>query len=376
MFLNTGRGKLQPRNIGAKQVIGTLALALLSVVLSSFFKHELGAPNYGLGVVIGVTLTCYFFGLAWAVVGFGLAVAGDLLLSVEATDPSALPRLLTIILTLIVSCGLVVLLQNARRNIATRNLELNEAQEQLARALDYERNISSTLQRVFLPIVPKHFDRVSIATFYEAGSEEAEIGGDFYDVLRLNDNQLLISLGDVSGKGLEAARQAAGVRYGLRSCILRYGAPAEALGMLNRELLLDPQFDGFATLFVAVLDTSTNTITYCSGGHEPPIMYRPSTGECTEMRTAGMVVGAVPTSDFAEDAMVLNEGDVMLLYTDGLSEARSTDGMLGSDGLARILSDTVCRNTSECLQQIVSIARDYAGGRFRDDVAAILLRIS
>ncbi len=359
----------------AKRTVGTLALALLSVALSWFFKRELDTPNYGLGMVIGVTLTCYFFGVAAAAAGLGLAVIGDYLLSVEAADPSAGPRLLTIFLTISVTCGLVVLLQNARRIAAMRNRELREAQDQLAEALRYQANIASTMQRAFLPEVPEHFGSVSIAATYEAGSEEAQIGGDFYDVLRLTENHLLIALGDVSGKGIEAARQAAGAKYGLRSCILDSRAPAEALRRLNNMLLLDPQFGDFATLFVAILDIADCSLTYSCGGHEPPILYRQSTDKYIELRTTGTIVGAFPDSEFAEDDVALEEGDVVLLFTDGLSEARNEAGMLSSDGLARILSGAACENVSEYLDRIASAAREYSGGRFRDDAAAILLRV-
>jgi sigma-B regulation protein RsbU (phosphoserine phosphatase) len=140
-------------------------------------------------------------------------------------------------------------------------------------------------------------------------------------------------------------------------------------------LLLDPQFDGFVTLFVGIYDTAVGRMTYASGGHEPPILYRRSTGERIELRTTGMIVGAFPDSAYAEDAVALEKGDVLLLFTDGLSEARNEAGMLGSDGLARILSDVACEKVSEYLDRIAGAAREYSGGRFRDDAAAILLSV-
>lgn len=359
----------------AKRIAGTVVFAALSVALSYFFRYELGAPNYGLGIVIGITVTCYFFGIIAAAAGFALAIASVYLLSIEAVGPSSTPRLLAIILTVSVACSLVVMLQNARRSVSRRNGELRQAQERLAEALRYERNIAGTLQRAFLPVVPERFGAVSIAAFYEAGSEEAQIGGDFYDVLKLSDSELLIALGDVSGKGIDAARHAAAARYGLRSCIMESKAPAEALRRLNAILLLDPQFDGFATLFVGILDITAGRITYSSGGHEPPIVYRRLSGQHKELRTAGTLVGALPDAGFAEDQISLEQGDVVLLYTDGLSEARDAGEMLGTDGLARILSDTACEDAAECLGLITVAARDYGGGRFRDDAAALLLSI-
>lgn len=358
-----------------KRIVGTIALAFLSVALSLFFKHELGAPNYGLGMVIGVTLICYFYGLIAAILGLGLAVVGDYLLAIEAADISALPRLITIALTIVVTCGLVVFLQNARRDIAMRNSELNEVQKQLAQALAYERNIAGTLQQAFLPKIPERIGEVLIAAMYEAGSEEARIGGDFYDVLQLDKDKYMIAIGDVSGKGIDAARQAAAVRYGLRSCILESGKAVEAFQRLNGIVLMDPQFDGFATIFAGILDTTIGKFTYSNGGHEPPILYRSGTGEYKELRTTGMMIGAFQSVDFTEDEILLEKGDVVLLYTDGLSEARNNGGMLGIDGLVRLLSDIANKNVVGYLDRIASAARDYSGGYFRDDVAAILLSI-
>lgn len=359
----------------AKRIIGTLGLALMSVVLSLLFKYELGAPNYGLGVVIGVTLTCYLFGLAAAAIGFGLAVIGDYLLTVEVGDPSATTRLLTIFLTTVVTCGLVVLLQMARRSEAARNAELREVQRQLADALRYQRNIASTLQRAFLPKVPEQFGNVTIAASYEAGSAEAEIGGDFYDVLKLSDNELLIALGDVSGKGIEAARQASGAKYGLRSCILMSSGPAEALRWLNEMLCSDSEFAGFVTLFVGVLNAATSRLTYSNGGHERPILYRSGTGERLELNTDGIVVGAFPSQEYAEATVDLRQGDILLLYTDGLSEARNSSGMLGPEGLGDILTAAACQDARERLDRVINAARDYSRGQFKDDAAALLLSI-
>lgn len=359
----------------AKRTLGTVGLALLAVALSSLLKHEFGAPNYGLGIVIGITLICYLFGLVAATSGFVLALLGVYLWGIEVGDPSTLPRLLAIVMTNAVTCSLVVLLQRARRSVAAHNNELRETQQQLAQALSYERNISGTLQRAFLPRVPEHFGTVSIAAMYEAGSEEAQIGGDFYDVLRLNDNELLIAIGDVSGKGIEAARQAAGAKYGLRSCIIEHRTPAEALQRLNAILHLDPEFSGFVTLFVGVMNAADGQLIYSNGGHEPPILYRKITGECLELKADGIIVGAFAGSEYAEATIELRQGDALLLFTDGLSEARNNSRMLGSGGLADILVSATCKSTGDYLNHVTGAARDFGGGQFRDDAAAVLLSI-
>ncbi len=355
------------------KIIGTVVLSLFSIGLSSLIKHEMGAPNYGLAIVIGATLTCYLFGAVAEIVGFMITLMGVYYLGIEVGDSSTLPRLIVIVVTTIVTCSLVMLLQHARKQAETNNNELREVQHQLAKALRYQENIAGTLQRVFLPSIQEYFGNVRIAATYEAGSTEAEIGGDFYDILKLNETELLIVLGDVCGKGIDAARQAAGAKYGLRSCILECHSPAEALRRLNSIIHLDPEFAEFLTIFVGILNPLDGRFTFASGGHEPPILYRQNTNTCLELPINGMVIGALPNSDYCETTIQLNKGDLLFLYTDGFSEARNGSEILGFNGLANALATVAHEDVSACLNHVTNTARDYAGGQLKDDAAAILL---
>lgn len=356
-------------------IIGTIILVILTVALSSLLKTEFGAPNYGIGIVIGITLICHFFGFYSAILGFILAVYGVYIFSVEVGDPTAMPRLFTIGLTTAVTCSLVILLQNAHKNISIHNIELQKIRDQLAESLKYQQNIASTMQRAFLPEVSEHIGRISIAANYEAGSAEAEIGGDFYDFFRLSEKEFMVAIGDVSGKGIDAARQAIGAKYGLRSCIMEYMNPSEALKHLNNMLLLDSQFSGFTTVFAGILNVTDLSLQYSCGGHEPPILYRTNNDEYINLKTDGIIVGAFYGSEFGEDKMYLMKDDTVLLFTDGLSEARTATGMLGSDGIARIMFEESDNDSRRYLNRIINSARQYAGGRFRDDTAAVLLKI-
>lgn len=344
------------------------------------FRLVFGAPNYGIGVVIGVTLACYFYGVWSAAACLVLAVAGLYLEAVEpggleaAIELEAWPRIAPIALTSTVTSGLVVLLRQSQRRLARSNENLLRTQKELADALERERTIATTMQTAFLPSVPRKIGGVGLAAAYRPGLSEAELGGDFYDVMELPDGKLAVALGDVSGKGVTAARHAVIARYGLRSYVLRSLFPSAALAELNRLLMADPEFSGFVTIFLGLLDTNTRELVYCTGGHEPPLVYR--AGNVETLRTNGHVVGALPQVEYREDALALEAGDVLFIYSDGLSEAHHGGEFLGSEGLGRILSQSIDRSDlDECVTAVVDAAREFAGGRFHDDVAALVLRI-
>jgi serine phosphatase RsbU (regulator of sigma subunit) len=344
----------------------------MAVVLSIGFRSALGAPNYGLGVVIAVTLACYLYGLGYAVACFVLAIAGLLLVAVESPgsaflgSPAVEARLLIILITSAVTCALVTLLRRT--------------QSRLSDALGYERRIAQTMQRAFTPGVPGHVDGVLIATAYEPGSEEARIGGDFYDIFTLPDDRLSIAIGDVSGKGIDAARQAVTAKYGLRGYTSVCRTPAECLSLLNQALCADSEMAGFVTLFHAVYDPSERALTYCSGGQELPLMLRSGSSEATELRPNGLLLGTAADAHYGDDTVRLNAGDALLLFTDGLTEAGQGNSRLGSQRLGTILVAALASSdgasVDAALQAVVREVKAFAKDALHDDVTAVLLRVA
>lgn len=390
--------------------IFSIILAFAGCALAAGFKHLLGAPNYSLGIVTAVTLACYLYGLAPAVLCFLLATTATVLLLFSPAGSFAVVseewmKVITLFLTSAVTCTLVTLLRNSERllshqkhqieeqnevlqrqneEIHFRNEdlhiltdELHETKEQLIQALQHETRIAQTLQKAFLPNVPDRFGNLSIAATYVAGSNEAEIGGDFYDIFELSNGYLAIAIGDASGKGINAARQAVSASYGLRFSSAEIHSPAECLCKLNSFLTNEQSFSGFVTLFYGILDPRTSRFTYCSGGHEPPIVFRESTNETIVLEPNGRFIGIVSKATFHEDTIQLEKGDKIFLFTDGLTEARGECGFLGPDGLEKILTAEANTNhPRETLQRIIGSAQSYAGGRFNDDVAAVLISVS
>ena len=141
-------------------------------------------------------------------------------------------------------------------------------------------------------------------------------------------------IGDVSGKGLAAAAQLALVRNSLRTTLYQYRAPTEAVTILNTILTAHDLLLGFVTAFVGIYDAATGRVTFASCGHEPGLLRRAATGGVETLDATGPPLGIAENADYEEGTVTLAEGDTLLLYTDGLSEAGpSRLELLGTEGL-------------------------------------------
>ncbi len=186
--------------------------------------------------------------------------------------------------------------------------------------------------------MPERAGSFAFSDRYEAQSSEAKVGGDIYDLFPLGEQRWGVVIADVSGKGLAAARKTAMVKYALRSYAREHMAPAAVLTRLNDALFDEPDLTGFVTLVYGVL-SGDGAFTYASAGHETPLLRRAGGGGIEPLMPTGMVLGAVRDLEYAEQTVVLRPGDGLLLYTDGLSEARSPAGeFLDVEGLAGMLA--------------------------------------
>jgi PAS domain S-box-containing protein len=248
---------------------------------------------------------------------------------------------------------------------------------ELARLRQREHNIAERLQEALRPTLPEGVPGLDLAYHYRAALAEASVGGDFFDVFLLRENRVALVIGDLSGKGLEAAARIATVRNMLRYALYRGNAPAEALTELNDVLAENDLLEGFVTLFVALLDTGANTLMCVSCGHEPALLRRAATGAVEQVEATGPVLGAFPGATFGQTILPVSEGDALVLYTDGLSESgRARHEYLGAEGLAALAAEGAPgESASELARRIVTGADRYAAGTPHDDqclLAAIL----
>ncbi len=241
-------------------------------------------------------------------------------------------------------------------------------------ALSYEREstIADILQRTFMSESTLTTDKFEITQVYEPASNEALVGGDFYDAFEMADGRTALVIGDVSGKGLRAAVHTAMIKYTLRAYLNEGHSPGTALRLLNRTADQFSENAAFVTLFVGVLDSSTAELTYASAGHEPAIYIHNETR--LSLPATGIPLGIDTDADYEEGRIVLQPGSTLLLYTDGISEARSDGFVLGAEGIEQQLA--VCESlTSEDVAKCVHrMALEYAGGELKDDAAILAVR--
>ena len=216
---------------------------------------------------------------------------------------------------------------------------------------------------------------ISAEGIYSSATADAFVGGDFYSMIKLPGRRACIIMGDVSGKGIEAASISSAVKTALSAYAWEGRTPARMVAMLNEFLLGFSRVETFATLFVGIVDLTTSSLTYCSAGHPPAILVSAQSGEAELLDVQSGVVGAFHDMEYKNGTIRLHEGDILLLYTDGTTEARSPEGaFFGETGLRDMIMNEVPRGFDGLLNRFLSTLDRYTGRRLDDDVAMVALR--
>jgi phosphoserine phosphatase RsbU/P len=246
------------------------------------------------------------------------------------------------------------------------------------RAEEAERNtrrIADTLQRSLLPPHLPAIPGIELGAAYRAGSEGSVVGGDFYDVFELGAGRWGIAIGDVRGKGPEAASLTALVRYAIRTAAVHETRPDAVLAIVNEALLRDTTEEDFCTAIYASLDVASGApaLRLAVGGHPLPLLAVAGNGNGMQVTTAGRtgtVLGAVTDPELYDHEVRLGADDVLLLYTDGVTESRTRGGRLGVDGLESLLARCGGMRADAVANQIETAVVQLA----RDDVALLAVR--
>lgn len=240
--------------------------------------------------------------------------------------------------------------------------------------LSYEREsrIANVLQKTFMSTSKLETDGFDIAQVYEPASNEALVGGDFYDVVELPGNKIALVIGDVSGKGLSAAVHTAMAKYTLRAFLIEGHSPGKALSLLDAAVEAATADDVFITMFLGILDTQTSVLTYANAGHEPPVFS--CDGSYLTLQSTGPAVGLGIGLGYEEGSITLSKGSILLMYTDGISEARRDTILMGTERIGEELltcHELVSDDVAKCVHDA---AKSFAGGELRDDAAILAVR--
>ena len=235
--------------------------------------------------------------------------------------------------------------------------------------------IAGTLQRSLLPRTLPQVPGLDIATRYQPVGEHNEVGGDFYDLFPSGDGMWTAVMGDVSGKGAEAAGITALARHTLRAGAMRESDPAENLRLLNDAMLADATSSRFCTVTYAQLrpDADGLAVRLANGGHMPPLIAR-ADGGVEQIELPGSLVGVLPDARFSSLDLRLAPGDTMLLYTDGVTDLRTRDVDSGEVRLAETLEHAARHGVEALVDAIRDMAIGAQGGRPRDDIALMAIR--
>ncbi|MCF8039022.1 MAG: SpoIIE family protein phosphatase [Desulfohalobiaceae bacterium] len=208
-----------------------------------------------------------------------------------------------------------------------------------------------------------------------------ETGGDYYDFMDIPEdtNSLGIVIGDVSGHGIGAALLMASARGALRAYVsLQPGSLVKTLTMLNTHLIKDTREGQFLTLFYGLLEVGQNRLGWVSAGHEPALWFRKRTGTIVELPNTGMPLGIMPEAAFEEGGPIsLENGDLVLIATDGIRETRNPKGeIFGLGRLQQLLIEHSHLTTRELCRKIVAVLKDYRQGTVQeDDVTMVIIKV-
>lgn len=241
-----------------------------------------------------------------------------------------------------------------------------------AHSYEREQHIASILQESITKVASVAGEHYDIGHFYKPLLEEASVGGDFLDVIKLPEGKIGLAIGDVAGKGLRAAVHTAMLKYALRAFLSEGHSPAEATQRLENLVLDFVEDDKFITLFVAVLDTRTGMLSYTNAGHEPPILCKSNI--CGNLTPTGPALGLGCGQQFLEKTVCLEPKDILVIFTDGLTERGGGHPDFSVDRVAHILIDNNAESCDSLVDSIYQASRSSESGELRDDVAVLAIK--
>lgn len=237
-------------------------------------------------------------------------------------------------------------------------------------------HVARVLQQSLLPPELPDVPGVEVAARYRAAEEGSEIGGDFYDLFETARGDWAIALGDVSGKGTGAAVLTGLARHTLRAAAVREARPIDVLAALNHAVHAQDHGERFLTIVYAhmALTDYGAGLTVCSAGHPPPLVLR-ADGRVDTVEEVGGLIGLFEEADLVETKVELGPGDAVILYTDGVLEARREGQFYGEERLLELIRSCAGFPARRIAERIEDTVIEFQAGRPRDDIAIMIVRI-
>jgi serine phosphatase RsbU (regulator of sigma subunit)/anti-sigma regulatory factor (Ser/Thr protein kinase) len=237
-----------------------------------------------------------------------------------------------------------------------------------AKQYSREQHVADTLQRAFLNDELPNTETLQFSAVYQGAQVDSALGGDWYDVFA-NGDRIVMTIGDVTGKGLDAARLMVQLRQWVRMAAVVSTDPAQMLALLNRALILEGRNE-LATAFIAVMDRGGRTLEYSSAGHPPPIVKPFSARPFALPGSASIPLGVLADAEYVRHEADMDEAALLVLYTDGLTEV-DRDPVAGEEQVETLLENDAVLQAASPARYVL---RAVAGKHARDDMAILTVR--
>ncbi len=259
--------------------------------------------------------------------------------------------------------------------IAVRNARLHEEAVE-RRVVDEELAMATSIQEAILSSERPEYDGVDVSAL---SIPSRQVGGDYFDIIKMEDGKLGLAIGDVSGKGVPAALLMAMLHAALHAQMSGVVSPATVMKRMNEILCRSTSAEKFATFFFALYDREKRVLRFTNGGHNFPILLRYN-GEVHYLEEGGLVIGMLEESTYQEKSVSLDQGDMLVLYTDGVTEESASgndDELYGEERLVELLRKTGKDRAKDIVRDVRRSVESFTGGGgFSDDFTLIVLKVN
>jgi sigma-B regulation protein RsbU (phosphoserine phosphatase) len=264
--------------------------------------------------------------------------------------------------------------------ISNRLIELKTSEERDKYMIELERKkqelkIASDIQRSFLPETIPKIEGIELSA---SNLSALEVGGDFYDFIPISSNKWGLLVADVSGKGIPAALFMALSRTLVRASTVGNSSVADSIGKANKLIFADAKSGAFVTLFYGILDSKQMTFTYVNAGHNPPILLKEASNDIVLLKARGIALGAIEDIELKEVEIKLAEGDEVILFTDGVTEAvNEKNEQFGQERLIKVIKDNRTLSAKDLTTKIHSEVNIFVNDHPQfDDVTLMILKVT
>lgn len=337
---------------------------------------EIGSPLFAMYFVV-LLFSAIWFGIlgtlttAFAIAGIYMAIS----FFASGSNPYILLdiifRHILYLLLVAVSAGYMVETHKRDRKQSARTQALVSQYEERFRAA----------QEVYEMLIPANAPQITgleLAARWRPALREG--GGDFYDVIKINDQRVVITIADVAGKHSRGASKLPLFKAAFQACSQVWSDPADILQHVNGIVYPLLQPDMFISSSVVVIDLQQHTLAYSNAGHNPPVMIRGGDNSTVELNSGGILLGVNEVSNYPTETIPLKSGDLLCLYTDGITETQNPEGnQFGYENLAaRIKSAVALKMPAEAIAENIyeAVSSHLNGGMRKDDLTLLIMRYS